>query len=126
MIRIYVMALICLISSLICSGSFALDLSDSAPDWEQQAFKKLNGFKDLDNGKARVPFNGDYLKAVRIESAKRFRKLKKNHDPNIAVTEAEITDNAMRCVRKNNYWCIKNKSKWPGVIGEDREGHAVF
>jgi hypothetical protein len=30
-----------------------------------------------------------------------------------------------RCVRLNNYWCIK-RSRWDGEIGSDSEGHAGF
>ncbi|MBV1706979.1 MAG: hypothetical protein KGQ37_07205 [Hyphomicrobiales bacterium] len=30
-----------------------------------------------------------------------------------------------RCVRLNNYWCIKGRA-WAGEIGHDRDGHAAF
>jgi hypothetical protein len=30
-----------------------------------------------------------------------------------------------RCVRLNNYWCIK-RAAWPGEIGADAEGHTAF
>lgn len=30
-----------------------------------------------------------------------------------------------RCVRLNNYWCIKGKA-WVGELGQDKDGHAAF
>ncbi len=30
-----------------------------------------------------------------------------------------------RCIRLNNYWCIKGRA-WAGEIGHDHEGHAAF
>lgn len=30
-----------------------------------------------------------------------------------------------RCVRLNNYWCIKGKA-WAGELGQDQDGHAAF
>ncbi|GJE60837.1 hypothetical protein [Methylobacterium trifolii] len=30
-----------------------------------------------------------------------------------------------RCVKLNNYWCIK-RARWPGEIGGDAEGHTAF
>ncbi len=30
-----------------------------------------------------------------------------------------------RCVRLNNYWCIKGKT-WAGELGQDKDGHAAF
>lgn len=44
--------------------------------------------------------------------------------PNDFVSEPRPL--AFRCVRKNNYWCIKNRSKWHGVRGEDSDLHAIF
>ena len=33
----------------------------------------------------------------------------------------------LRCVRLNNYWCLKQKTTiWPGSIGSDDHGHAAF
>ena len=32
---------------------------------------------------------------------------------------------ATRCVRLNNYWCIK-RAGWPGEVGADDEGHTAF
>ena len=32
---------------------------------------------------------------------------------------------ATRCVRLNNYWCIK-RARWPGEVGADEEGHTAF
>lgn len=100
--------------------------SDHAPDWEAQAKKNLLGFKDLNNRKANVPVDATYLKEVRIESAKRMKERFAKRKPPEQPTEAQIADEAMRCVRKNNYWCIQNASKWPGVLGEDAAKHAVF
>lgn len=32
-----------------------------------------------------------------------------------------------RCPRLNNYWCIKAaRLPWPGMIGQDEDGHAMF
>src|SRR4051794_30400573 len=36
-----------------------------------------------------------------------------------------VPANVPRCIRLNNYWCIK-KAGWPGEIGADGEGHAAF
>jgi hypothetical protein len=36
-----------------------------------------------------------------------------------------IPANLPRCIRLNNYWCIK-KAGWTGEIGADSEGHAAF
>ena len=36
-----------------------------------------------------------------------------------------VPANLPRCIRLNNYWCIK-KAAWPGEIGADAEGHAAF
>jgi hypothetical protein len=33
--------------------------------------------------------------------------------------------NLPRCIRLNNYWCIK-KAGWPGEIASDAEGHVAF
>jgi hypothetical protein len=38
-----------------------------------------------------------------------------------ALLEKEVA----RCVKLNNYWCIKGKG-WDGQIGSDTEGHAAF
>lgn len=100
--------------------------SDRAPDWEVQAKQNLLGFKDLNNRNASVPVDDSYLKAVRKESAARLKQSFAERTPPAQPTEAEIIDDAMRCVRKNNYWCIQNASKWPGVLGEDAAKHAVF
>ena len=37
----------------------------------------------------------------------------------------DVPANLPRCIRLNNYWCIK-KVGWPGAIGADGEGHAAF
>jgi hypothetical protein len=110
----------------VCSFASAAAQSDRAPDWEKQAFTHLKGFKNLNNTETNVPVDADYLAAVKIESEKRFRASRMKNDPKHPVSAEQVADNNMRCVRKNNYWCIKNKSRWPGVLGEDREGHAVF
>jgi hypothetical protein len=36
-----------------------------------------------------------------------------------------VPANLPRCIRLNNYWCLK-KAAWPGEIGADAEGHAAF
>src|SRR3978361_1829697 len=33
--------------------------------------------------------------------------------------------NLPRCIRLNNYWCIK-KAGWTGEIASDQEGHVAF
>lgn len=40
--------------------------------------------------------------------------------------DAELpTISVPRCVRLNNYWCIKGDG-WTGMIGADAEGHVAF
>ncbi|WP_336486132.1 hypothetical protein [Methylobacterium nigriterrae] len=43
------------------------------------------------------------------------------------VARLSTTDPAFvaRCVKLNNYWCIK-QARWPGEIGGDAEGHTGF
>lgn len=122
--RVVILFVVQIITAWAC---FAQDPNtDRAPDWEAQAKQNLLGFKDLNNQRENVPVDTKYLKEVRAESAIRLKERFARRKPPAKPTEAEIADDAMRCVRKNNYWCIQNASKWPGVLGEDAAKHAVF
>lgn len=57
----------------------------------------------------------------RLESAR-------NLDAPIATLARALTKDAVklpRCVRLNNYWCIKS-ARWNGEIATDNEGHVAF
>lgn len=46
--------------------------------------------------------------------------------PLAAAAALEIVPGGVtRCIRLNNYWCIK-RAGWPGEIGADGEGHTAF
>lgn len=97
-----------------------------APNWRQTAKQYLYGFEDLINTRPIVPINDKYLEEASVESARRIRQQAQESVPPKKFTDAEIEEGIFRCVKKKNYWCMKNRSKWPGSIGEDKEGHAVF
>jgi hypothetical protein len=50
---------------------------------------------------------------------------------NVHITEAEIAARGSRCMKLNNYWCLKGVGAngtvgWDGGLGVDDDGHAAF
>ena len=46
-------------------------------------------------------------------------------DTGLKWVAGNVPESLPRCIRLNNYWCIK-KAGWPGEVGADGEGHAAF
>ena len=46
----------------------------------------------------------------------------------LEMTPAELNAPGRRCIRQNNYWCVKTPKdqQWKGQIGQDKSGHAIF
>ena len=46
----------------------------------------------------------------------------------LEMTPAELNAPGRRCIRQNNYWCVKAPSNdtWRGQVGTDKSGHAIF
>jgi len=43
----------------------------------------------------------------------------------LAATKTKVPQGVSRCVKLNNYWCVK-KAGWNGEIAADAEGHVAF
>ena len=100
--------------------------ADRASNWIEQAQHNLLGFKGLNNRRATVPVNRKYLDDAATEQKRRVRKVWRRRRLSKQLTAKKINSSVLRCIRKNNYWCIKNGSKWPGAVGQDSAGHAIF
>ena len=46
----------------------------------------------------------------------------------LEMTPQELAAPGRRCIRQNNYWCVKTPptERWRGQVGEDNSGHAIF
>lgn len=46
----------------------------------------------------------------------------------LEMTSEELHAPGRRCIRQNNYWCVKTPKdqQWKGQIGQDKSGHAIF
>lgn len=46
----------------------------------------------------------------------------------LEMTTAELHAPGRRCIRQNNYWCVKTPKgdTWRGQVGSDKSGHAIF
>ena len=46
----------------------------------------------------------------------------------LEMTPEELAAPGRRCIRQNNYWCVKTPptERWRGQVGEDNSGHAIF
>lgn len=46
----------------------------------------------------------------------------------LEMTTAELYAPGRRCIRQNNYWCVKTPKgdTWRGQVGSDLSGHAIF
>lgn len=46
----------------------------------------------------------------------------------LEMTAAELYAPGRRCIRQNNYWCVKTPKgdTWRGQVGSDKSGHAIF
>jgi len=46
----------------------------------------------------------------------------------LEMTTDELNAPGRRCIRQNNYWCVKTppSERWRGQVGEDNSGHAIF
>lgn len=46
----------------------------------------------------------------------------------LEMTPEELAAPGRRCIRQNNYWCVKTppSERWRGQVGEDNSGHAIF
>ncbi|MFT4099025.1 MAG: hypothetical protein QM651_18035 [Rhodoblastus sp.] len=73
-------------------------------------------------------FSASYLPAERaVDNWRRQGALNLDLEPERALALALGRDykGLSRCVRLNNYWCIK-KAGWTGEIASDNEGHVAF
>lgn len=100
-----VLAVITVVSAASAQGTML-----EASNWRQQANVHILGFSGHNNKNKTVAIDDLYI------------------DMHLAVLKAAGKSDAdmVRCLRKNNYWCLKNNSQWPGVIGTDQANHAVF
>jgi len=65
---------------------------------------------------------GRFVSNWRLQSA---FKLALSQDSLAALLQEEPTEFKPRCIKMNNYWCIKH-SNWTGEIAYDQEGHVAF
>jgi len=80
--------------------------------------------------KATMPDNARFFSAQRTVSNWRREALWSLSLPppafvQLAATKTKVPQGVSRCVKLNNYWCIK-KAGWNGEIASDGEGHVAF
>ena len=46
--------------------------------------------------------------------------------PTVRINSDGAQFGTSRCVRMNNYWCLKNTPLWHGTLGQDPDKHAIF
>jgi hypothetical protein len=111
-----------LLTLMIAAGGAVADRSGDLAGWGGERIAAAARYLDGRGGAVRYAAEARAVTNWRVETATAL-------DPAPVAALAALVDAdrpvVTRCVRLNNYWCIKS-ARWEGEIGTDDEGHVGF